>query len=163
MNEKLNRADWEIQHIQTLKALQKKSTKVQTLIGVIDNPSSTQFQKNMVKNVLDSDYKSYCVKFDFDKTKKKSDENYSKLVYAVKKEKQKSIAQSRKARAHELITIGTLTDVTNFEKDRGLIAGVFLDALERFKKDEQLKWDLKKRGDELLHELEKQKDKKNNA
>ena len=76
------------------------------------------------------------------------------MFEVVKKTKQKEVAQSRKERAHELISIGALTEVVKFEKDRGLIAGALLDVLDRINTNEQVKWDLKKRGDDLLHQIE---------
>ena len=91
---------------------------------------------------------------DFEQTKKDKDDALSQLFDSLRKEKREAAARSRKERAHELITIGALTEVTNFEKDRGLIAGVLLDALERFSQNESLRFDLKKRGDALLHQIE---------
>ena len=79
---------------------------------------------------------------------------YANRAEKKKKTKQKEVAQSRKERAHELISIGALTEVVKFEKDRGLIAGALLDVLDRINTNEQVKWDLKKRGDDLLHQIE---------
>ena len=154
MNVKLSRADWEVKHIQDLKALTKKNSKNQALLDVLANESASAFQKNTVKHILDSAYKKYCIEFDFAKTKTKEDEHYSKLIVAIRDAQKKTVVQSRKERTHELIMIGALTEVTKFEKDRGLVAGVLLDALDRMNENEQVKWDLKKRGDELLHAIE---------
>lgn len=154
---KLNRADWESKYIQDLKAQPKKSSKVQALLDVLANASATSFQKNSAKNILDTAYRAYSIKFDFDKAQKKSDEQFAKLLSAKQSVEKKKVAQSRQERAHELITIGALTEVTNFEKDRGLIAGALLDVLDRINANEQVKWDLKKRGDDLLHEIELEK------
>lgn len=152
--EKLERSQWEIQFIETLKKTPKKNSKNVTLLDLYDNQNRTPFQDRLLKNILDGEYKTYSAKFDFDQSKKMADDKYAKALEAMRKEKQKATAQSRKQRAHELITIGALTEITHFEKDRGLIAGVLLDALERFNVDENLKRLLKNRGDELLHEIE---------
>ena len=151
---KLNREAWEVEHVKSLRSMEKKSSKIQSFLDLIDSETKTQFQERTLKNILTSEYKAYSMKFDFEQTKKNADNEYSKLIESVKKEKVKAVVQSRKERAHELITIGALTEVTNFEKDRGLIAGVLLDALDRKKSNEQVNWDLKKRGDELLHQIE---------
>ena len=151
---KLSRDEWEVEHVENLRSMQKKSSKIQALLDLIDSEKKTQFQERALKNIFNSEYKTYSMKFDIEQSKKNSESEYSKLIQSVKKEKVKAVVKSRKERAHELITIGALTEVTNFEKDRGLIAGVLLDALDRINTNEQVKWDLKKRGDELLHKIE---------
>ena len=154
MSNKLSRDEWEKKHIYELRSSNKKTEKIVTFLSLYDKSDKTAFQSRVVKNVLDSEYKSYSIKFDFDESRKLKDNALSRLLDSVKKEKRESAARSRKERAHELITIGALTEVTNFEKDRGLIAGVLLEALERFSQNDQLRFDLKKRGDALLHEIE---------
>ena len=158
--EKLTRELWEVEYIKTLRSMPKKTSKIQTLLDLFDKTDKTAFQERALKNVMASEYKAYSIKFDFEQTKKNADNEYSKLFESVKKEKEKAVVQSRKERAHELITIGSLTEVTKFEKDRGLIAGVLLDALDRINADEKLKFELKKRGDELLHQIELENKKK---
>lgn len=152
--EKLERNQWEIQFIDTLKKTPKKNSKNITLLELYDSQNRTPFQDRLLKNILDGEYKAFCAKYEFEQSKKTADDKYAKALEAMRKEKQKATAQSRKQRAHELITIGALTEITHFEKDRGLIAGVLLDALDRFNLDENLKRTLKNRGDELLHEIE---------
>ena len=151
---KLSREEWEVEHVKSLRLMQKKSSKIQAFLDLIDNTNRTAHQERVLKNIFNSEYKTYSIKFEYDLTKKNADSEYLKLFEAVKKENQKKALQTRKERAHELITIGALTEVTNFDKDRGLITGVLLDALDRIKANEQLKWDLKKRGDALLHQIE---------
>ena len=151
---KLSREAWEIEHIKNMRLMQKKTSKIQAFLDLFDNANRTAHQERVLKNVFNSEYKTYSIKFEYEQTKKISDSEYLKLFEVVKKTKHKEVAQSRKERAHELITIGALTEVVKFEKDRGLIAGVLLDALDRIKNNEQLKLDLKKRGDDLLHQIE---------
>lgn len=160
VNEKLSREEWEKKYIQDMRSLEKKSSKIKALLELIDKEDKTPFQQRTLKNVFNSEYRAYSLKFDYEQSKNDTNSVYSKLFDVVKKEKIKSVNQTRKERAHELITIGALTDVVNFEKDRGLITGVLLDALERMKNNEQLKWDLKKRGDDLLHQIELENKKK---
>lgn len=99
------------------------------------------------------------MEFDLKESKKKASSGYTQLLNISKQEKNKQQAKTRKQRAHELITIGALTEVIGFEKDRGLIAGVLLEALERFKNDDTLMKQLKDKGDTLLHSIEIQKKK----
>lgn len=151
---KLNRESWEVEHIKNMRSMQKKTSKVQVFLDLLDNVKKTAHQERALKSIFNSEYKAYSMKYDYEQTKKSADSEYLKLFEVVKKAKKKEVAQSRKERAHELITIGALTEVTNFDKDRGLITGVLLDALDRIKNNEQLKFDLKKRGDNLLHQIE---------
>lgn len=151
---KLNREAWEIEHVKNMRLIQKKTSKVQAFLDLFDNTNRSAHQERVLKSIFNSEYKTYSIKFEYEQTKKIADSEYMKLFEVVKKAKQKEVAQSRKERAHELITIGSLTEVTKFDKDRGLIAGVLLDALDRIKNNEQLKWDFKKRGDDLLHQIE---------
>ena len=154
MDVKLSRDDWEKSYIEELRSSEKKSEKIQSVLDLYSREDKTNFQKRTLKNLLDREYKTYSIKFDFDQSKKEKDNALSQLFDTLKKEKREAVARSRKERAHELITIGALTEVTNFEKDRGLIAGVLLDALDRFSQNESLRFDLKKRGDTLLHQIE---------
>ena len=154
MANKLNRDEWENSYIADLRSNEKKSDKMQSVLDLYDREEKTNFQRRALKNLLDREYKAYSIKFDFEQTKKDKDDALNQLFDSLKKEKREAAARSRKERAHELITIGALTEVTNFEKDRGLIAGVLLDALERFSQNESLRFDLKKRGDALLHQIE---------
>jgi hypothetical protein len=151
---KLSREAWEIEHIKNMRLMQKKTSKIQAFLDLFDNSNRTAHQERVLKNVFNSEYKTYSIKFEYEQTKKISDSEYLKLFEVVKKTKQKEVAQSRKERAHELISIGALTEVVKFEKDRGLIAGALLDVLDRINTNEQVKWDLKKRGDDLLHQIE---------
>ncbi|MES2208476.1 MAG: conjugal transfer protein TraD [Pseudomonadota bacterium] len=75
-----------------------------------------------------------------------------KIVNARKEE-------TRKARTRELIELGGIVQLTEFEKDKGLLAGVLLYALDQFKghNGENLKTTLKVRGDKLLDEREEAK------
>ena len=154
MENKLNREDWEKSYINDLRTNEKKSEKMQSVLELYDREEKSTFQRRAVKNLLDREYKTYSIKFEFEQTKKDKDDALSQLFDSLKKEKREAAAKSRKERAHELITIGALTEVTNFEKDRGLIAGVLLEALDRFSQNESLRFDLKKRGDALLHQIE---------
>ena len=154
MENKMNREDWEKSYINDLRTNEKKSEKMQSVLDLYDREEKTNFQRRALKNLLDREYKAYSMKFEFEQTKKDKDNALSQLFDSLKKEKREAAARSRKERAHELITIGALTEVTNFEKDRGLIAGVLLEALERFSQNESLRFDLKKRGDVLLHQIE---------
>ena len=154
MDVKLSRDDWEKSYIEELRSSEKKSEEMQSVLDLYSREDKTNFQKRALKNLLDREYKTYSIKFDFDQSKKEKDNALSQLFDTLKKEKREAVARSRKERAHELITIGALTEVTSFEKDRGLIAGVLLDALDRFSQNESLRFDLKKRGDALLHQIE---------
>ena len=151
---KLSRSEWEIEHVKNIRSMHKKSSRTQAFLDLFDNTNRTAHQERVLKSIFNSEYKTYSVKFEYEQTKNNADNEYLKLFEVVKKENQKKALQTRKERAHELITIGALTEVTNFDKDRGLITGVLLDALDRIKSNEQVKWDLKKRGDELLHQIE---------
>ena len=150
---KLSREAWEIEHIKNLRLMQKRPSKIQAFLDLFDNTNRTAHQERVLKNIFNNEYKTYSIKFEYEQTKKIVNDEYLKLFEVVKKAKQKEVVQNRKERAHELITIGALTEVVKFEKDRGLIAGVLLDALDRIKNNEQLKFELKKRGDELLHQI----------
>lgn len=152
--DKLERSEWEIGFIDSMKKSTRKNTKNTALLDLFDNPKRTPFQDRLLKSILDGEFKTYSAKYDFEQSKKNADEKYTKALEVLRKEKQKASAQTRKERAHELITIGALTEITNFGKDRGLIAGVFLDALERFSHDNDFMRSCKNRGDELLHEIE---------
>lgn len=151
---KLSREAWEIEHIKNLRLMQKRPSKIQAFLDLFDNTNRTAHQERVLKNIFNNEYKTYSIKFEYEQTKKIVNDEYLKLFEVVKKAKQKEVVQNRKERAHELITIGALTEVVKFEKDRGLIAGVLLDALDRFRNNEKLKLDLKKRGDDLLHQIE---------
>ena len=151
---KLSREAWEIEHIKNMRLMQKRPSKIQAFLDLFDNTNRTAHQERVLKNIFNNEYKTYSIKFEYEQNKKIVNDEYLKLFEVVKKAKQKEVIQNRKERAHELITIGALTEVVKFEKDRGLIAGVLLDALDRFRNNEKLKFDLKKRGDDLLHQIE---------
>jgi Conjugal transfer protein TraD len=67
--------------------------------------------------------------------------------------------EGRKARTRELIELGGIVQLTDFEKDKGLLAGVLLYAMDQFKghNGSDLKTTLKIRGDKLLEEREEAK------
>jgi Conjugal transfer protein TraD len=81
-----------------------------------------------------------------------------KIIHARKEE-------GRKARTRELIELGGIVQLTNFEKDKGLLAGALLYVIDQFKghKGEDLKTTLKIRGDRLLEEREEAKKQKTDS
>ena len=158
-NVKLARQDWETAHIDSIAKQEKKTSKAKLLFDLYQVQDKKPVQARALKKILDDEYKLYCMEFDLKESKKKASSGYTQLLNISKQEKNKQQAKTRKQRAHELITIGALTEVTGFEKDRGLIAGVLLEALERFKNDDTLMKQLKDKGDTLLHSIEIQKKK----
>jgi Conjugal transfer protein TraD len=70
--------------------------------------------------------------------------------------------QSRKERTRELIELGGIVQLTQFEKDKGLLTGALLYVMELLKEQngETLKTTLKIRGDQLLEEREAERKKK---
>ena len=153
-NVKLARQDWETAHIDSIAKQEKKTSKAKLLFDLYQVQDKKPVQARALKKILDDEYKLYCMEFDLKESKKKASSGYTQLLNISKQEKNKQQAKTRKQRAHELITIGALTEVIGFEKDRGLIAGVLLEAIERFSQNESLRFDLKKRGDALLHQIE---------
>ena len=158
-NVKLSRQDWETVHIDSIAKQEKKTSKSKLLFDLYQVQDKKPVQARALKKILDDEYKLYCMEFDLKESKKKASSGYTQLLNISKQEKNKQQAKTRKQRAHELITIGALTEVIGFEKDRGLIAGVLLEALERFKNDDTLMKQLKDKGDTLLHSIEIQKKK----
>ena len=158
-NVKLARQDWETAHIDSIAKQEKKTSKAKLLFDLYQVQDKKPVQARALKKILDDEYKLYCMEFDLKESKKKASSGYTQLLTISKQEKNKQQAKTRKQRAHELITIGALTEVIGFEKDRGLIAGVLLEALERFKNDDTLMKQLKDKGDTLLHSIEIQKKK----
>lgn len=156
-NLKLSRQDWENTHIENISKQEKRTSKAKLLFDLYQVQEKKPVQARALKKILDDEYKLYCMEFDLRESKKKASSGYTQLLNISKQEKSKQKAKTRKERAHELITIGALTEVTGFEKDRGLITGVLLDALDRMNANQDLKRILKNRGDELLHQIELQK------
>jgi hypothetical protein len=70
--------------------------------------------------------------------------------------------QSRKERTRELIELGGIVQLTQFEKDKGLLTGALLYLMDLFKDQngETLKTTLKIRGDQRLEEREAERKKK---
>ena len=88
---------------------------------------------------------------------KKSKEQQKAILAKLKKADSQRKSNNRKKREHELITIGALTDLTKFPKDRGTVTGAFLYILDRIKENPGFEHQLKIRGDDLLRQREIEK------
>lgn len=155
--ERLSKEQWQDSYVSSIRQATKKNSKNTMLLELFDKQGKTPFEERLLKTMFDSEYKSYLAKLDFESIKKSADEKYLTALESLKKERQREAAKSRKSRAHELIKIGALTDVADFEKDRGLILGALLHVKEIINNNAEFKKQLKDSGDALLHEIEKRK------
>lgn len=155
----MNKEQWVDFYIKELLEAKRLSSNGKVVLDLYNRPNRNSVQEKMLTSVLDGEFKAYLAKLDFDKAKKNANAKAKSALEAIKKTQLAENKINRKNREHELITIGALVDVVGFEKDRGLIAGALLHVLDKIVVDSVLKNELKKRGDELLHEVE-QKNKK---
>ena len=65
--------------------------------------------------------------------------------------------KTRRQRAHELITIGSLTELIGFPKDRGIVAGALDYVLEKIREDKNFENIIKTRGNRIIKDREDEK------
>jgi hypothetical protein len=150
----MEKQQWIDSYLLDLKQSKRLSSNGKVILDLHNRLNKTSVQEKMLLSVLDSEYKAYLAKLDFDKAKKNASDKAKFALDTIKKSQLAENKKNRKKREHELITIGALTDTVGFEKDRGLIAGTLLYAIDKINENESLRNELKERGDTFLHERE---------
>lgn len=158
----MDKKQWVESYIKTLSESNRLNSNGKIVLDLHNRLNKTNVQEKMLSSILDSEYKAYLAKLDFEKAKKNANDKAKFALDTIKKSQLIENKQNRKKREHELITIGALTDTVGFEKDRGLIAGALIFILDKLSENEAFRFELKERGDKFLHERELQKKSKVN-
>jgi hypothetical protein len=156
----MNKADWLKSYIEISKKSTRPSSNAKIILDFSSRSDLTKVQTKILNSIVDAEYKTYLARLDFDTAKANANNKAKAALDSIKKLQQSEKSINRKKREHELITIGLLTDVCGFEKDRGLILGALLNALDSMQ-DNSFKQKTKARGDELLFQIEQAKRSKN--
>jgi hypothetical protein len=152
----MNKADWLDFYIENSKKSTRLSSNAKIILDFKSRSELTRVQTKILNSIVDAEYKTYLARLDFATAKTNANNKAKAALDSMKKLQQSEKNISRKKREHELITIGLLTDVCGFEKDRGLILGALLNALDSIQ-DNVFKQKTKARGDELLFQIEQAK------
>lgn len=155
-----SREDWENEFIVNLKNSKRLNANLSIVLDLYISENKTKLQEKQLRTCLDAEYKKYCFEIDYQNIKASTSEKTFNAIKKIRQEKNRDSEKNRKLRAAELIKIGALTDVTNFPKDKGLIAGAFLYVLQAMSSDPKLESLIKADGDKLLHDREIQKKEK---
>jgi hypothetical protein len=153
----MEKQQWIDSHVSDLKKSKRLSSNGKIILDLHNRSDKTSIQEKMLSSILDSEYKAYLAKLDFEKAKKNANDKAKLALEAIKRSQLAENKKNRKKREHELITIGALTDTVGFEKDRGLVAGALIYVLEKMQNNDAFKLEIKEKGDALLHERELQK------
>lgn len=157
--EMMNFEEWQANYFSELASKQKLTANEKLILDLHNQDSTTSVVSNALKSLLKSKYNEYKREVEYLAEKEKNKENMHNILMKLKNEKNRRNQQNRKKREHTLITIGALTDLTNFPKDRGIVTGAFLYILDKIKENPNFENQLKIRGDELLRDREMEKKK----
>lgn len=151
--------EWQIEYFNGLQKKKKLTANESLILDMYNQENKTSIIQNSLKTLLKSRYNDYKREVEYQTERDKAKEHEQAILAKLKKAKNHQNQQNRKKREHELITIGALTDVTKFPKDRGIVTGAFLYILDKIKENPNFEHQLKVRGDELLREREMEKQK----
>lgn len=156
MTEILEFDAWKSQYIEAIRNKTRKSSVEKTLLEYLDSEDKTKVKERVFNQILTQGYKAYKKEAELKILAEKASAETRTLIAKLK---HKPVASnSRKKRAHELITLGTLTELVDFPKDRGVIAGAYLYILDEIKKRPEFENELKLKGDEILAQREAEKE-----
>lgn len=143
-------SEWKNNFIARAVEKKRKSTVEKLVCSSLDESALTNVQKRTLEKILKNEFKKSLAQ---EETKNLS----RKLLEKSKESSKAKRINSRKERAHLLISIGALTDVINFPKDKGIIIGAYDYILNKAKNEPDFINSLKSKGDAILKERENSK------
>lgn len=148
---------WKSEYFSELEKKEKLTSNERMIFDLNNQPEKSSVEKNALSSLLNNHYREYKRDTEYQIEREKSKEQQKAILAKLKKSASRRKSNNRKKREHELITIGALTDLTKFPKDRGTVTGAFLYILDRIKENPGFEHQLKIRGDDLLLQREIEK------
>ncbi|MDO5073169.1 MAG: hypothetical protein Q4D63_02075 [Neisseria animaloris] len=149
--------DWKIGHLDMLKEKNKLSQTERMISDLNLKADKSKIEINALNKLLQTEYRKQKAEQERNEAIKYENEKQKQLLQALKKQSQKEAYKKRQQRAHELITIGSITELLGFPKDRGIVTGALNFVLEKMKQDEQFSNTIKLTGNQILKEREEEK------
>lgn len=116
-----------------------------------------KMKQTALERLLRTEYKKQIAESNLSKEKKLAAEKQHELLKQLRALERTQSKISRQKRAHELITIGALTELLTFPKDRGTVCGALDFVLAKIKSDKDFEHQIKQRGDAILKQREEEK------
>ena len=148
---------WKSDYFFELGKKEKLTSNEKMILDLNNQSEKSSVEKNALASFLNNHYREYKRDTEYQIEREKSKEQQKTILAKLKKVESQRKSNNRKKREHELITIGALTDLTKFPKDRGTVTGAFLFILDRIKENPEFEHQLKIRGDDLLQQREIEK------
>lgn len=141
---------WQNFYLQRISELKRLTAIEKNILDLFSEEDKTKIQESVLQRLLNNEYKKYKTDEEFKIEQKKTDERSRELLQRLRAPKR----SARKKRDHELISIGALTDVVGFPKDRGTVTGALSYILEQSKINPDFMNQIKTKGDKILHDRE---------
>lgn len=149
----MNVEEWTAFYLDRISELKRLTAIEKNILELSLESEKTKIQESILQRLLNNEYRKYKSDEEFKIEQKKTDERSRELLQRLRAPKR----SSRKKRDHELISIGALTDVLDFPKDRGTVAGAFAYILEQSKINPNFMDQIKSKGDKIIHDREIQR------
>lgn len=142
--------EWTDFYLKRISELKRLTAIERNILELSNEKDKTKIQESVLDRLLNNEYRKYKIDEENKIQQRKADERSREILQRLRTPKK----SARKKRNHELISIGALTEVVGFEKDRGLVAGALAYILEQSKHNPNLLDQLKSKGDKILHDRE---------
>lgn len=141
---------WQSFYLERISELKRLSAIEKNILELFSEQDKTKIQDSVLQRLLNNEYRKYKTDEEFKLEQKKTDQRSRELLQRLRAPKR----SARKQRDHELISIGALTDVIGFPKDRGTVAGALAYILEQANNDPNFLEQIKTKGDKIIHDRE---------
>lgn len=149
--------EWKVEYLENLANKEKPKSAEKIILQMSNNPSLPKVQQVSLQKLLQAEYKKYCITCNLKSDLEAENAKQKELIRRIHEVQTREAKKTRRQRAHELITIGSLTELIGFPKDRGIVAGALDYVLEKIREDKNFENIIKTRGNRIIKDREDEK------
>ena len=155
-----NFEEWKISYLKTISEKRRLKSSEKVILEMSRKENLSKVQTLSFIRLLQAEYKKYRIDLNMKAKIAAETGKQKELLEKISNIKTKEEKKSRRARAHELITIGALTELIGFPKDRGIVAGALGFVLEKIRQDPNFENLIKTKGNKIIKDREDEKNQK---